>query len=416
MGKNLNNILNHKHQDAFQSTDPVLLLYGGAGAGKSFTIADKLLLQSVWQPDRDIKIIVIRKTFPSLRNAVIDIFQSRAKTLGLPFNLNKGEWKAYCLNLTFIFQSLNCAEDFEKLKSMTDIDFIWINELSEVREADFEECDRRLRGGQSRYEQLICDFNPVGKTSWVYKRFFQKNIGNVRKLRFTVLDNHFKFLNSEKGKRYIEKLKAAKEYNYNLYKIYFLGEWGELEGVIYDWDIVEKPDLQFDEVFYGGDFGYSVDPAALVRIYRKADEYWLEEVIYETELTNMQLGRKMIDRKVNGVDYSYWDSAEPKSIQELCNMGINAIPADKGPDSVRAGIDFLKEQRIHIIEGNENIIKEQKSYVWKTDKDGNALNVPIDLNNHAMDAVRYGIYTHCKHSDVAIYTNAMYLKEQKEYA
>ena len=164
-----------------------------------------------------------------------------------------------------------------------------------------------------------------------------------------------------------------------------------------DWDIVyDGPPDNPDEIFYGGDFGYSVDPAALVRIYRKANEFWVEQVIYETELTNIQLGNKMKVKGINDTDVIYWDCAEPKSIQELYEMGFNVKPCEKGPDSVRAGIDFLKEQRIHIIDGSENIINEQKSYVWKEDKDGNTLNIPLPFDNHAMDAIRYGIYTHCK--------------------
>ncbi|GAG11087.1 unnamed protein product, partial [marine sediment metagenome] len=85
-----------------------------------------------------------------------------------------------------------------------------------------------------------------------------------------------------------------------------------------------------------------------------------------------------------------------KSIQELYDYPFNAKPCEKGPDSVRAGIDFLKEQKIHIIDGSEWIIKEQKAYIWDEDKDGNSLNIPIKHDNHAMDAIRYGIYTHCK--------------------
>lgn len=410
---NHNKFLNPNHKKIFQSKSPELIVYGGAGAGKSFSIADKLLHQSIWQHDKKIKIVVIRKTFPSLRNTSLDILEGRAETFQLPFKVNKAEWHAQCSNVHFIFQSLNNKEDYDKLKSLTDVDFFWINEVHEIREADYDECLRRLRGGQSEYEQIIVDFNPIGKTSWVYKRFFEKNIGNVEKLHYTVLDNHPDYLATEKAQRYVEKLKATKEYNYNLYKIYFLGEWGELEGVIYDWDTVPLPDIKFDEIFYGGDFGYSVDPAALIKIYRKSNEYWLQEVIYEQELTNTQLGKRMKVSGINGTDISFWDCAEPKSIQELCDMNLNAQPAIKGPDSVRAGIDFLKQQKIHIIEGSENISKEQKSYIWKEDKDGNALNVPIDINNHAMDGIRYGIYTNAKHGGIQLYTDSMHNKQSE---
>jgi len=394
---NLNQYLNPNHTELFQSADPELVVYGGANAGKTYSIADKLLWQSVWQNDRPLKAMVIRKTFPALRVSALEILEKRASLFKMPFNLNKSDWIARCYNMTFVFQSLNNKEDFEKLKSQTDIDFIWINEVHQLREPDYDECLRRMRGGKGRFEQIIVDFNPIGKTSWVFQRFFEKNINNAKKLRYTILDNHPGYMALEKSQRELERLKATKKYNENYYKIYFLGEWGELEGLIFpNWDIVDAPPDNPDEVFYGGDFGYSVDPAALVRIYRKANEFWVEQIIYETELTNIQLGNKMRAKGINDTDVIYWDCAEPKSIQELYDMGFNVKPCEKGPDSVRAGIDFLKEQRIHIIDGSEKIITEQKSYVWKEDKDGNTLNVPLEMDNHAMDAIRYGIYTHCK--------------------
>ncbi len=388
--------LNPNHLELFQCADPELIVYGGANAGKTYSIADKLLYQSAWQNDRPLKALIIRKTFPALRVSVLEVLEKRAKLFKMPFNLNKADWIAHCYNMTFVFQSLNNKEDYEKLRSQTDIDFIWINEVHQLREPDYEECLRRLRGGDSKFEQIIIDFNPIGKTSWVFKRFFEKNIGNVKKLRYTILDNHPGYLALEKTQREVERLKATKAHNENYYKIYFLGHWGDLEGVIFDWDIVRKPPDNPDEIFYGGDFGYSVDEAALIRIYRKADEFWVQQVIYEKELTNIQLGQKMEKAGLDDLVPNYWDCAEPKSIQELYDYPFNAKPCEKGPDSVRAGIDFLKEQKIHIIDGSEDIINEQKSYVWDEDKDGNSLNIPIKFHNHAMDAIRYGIYTHCK--------------------
>ena len=395
---NLNPHLNPNHAELFQSADPELVVYGGANAGKTYSIADKLLCQSVVQSDRPLKALVIRKTFPALRVSALEILEARAALFRMPFNLNKADWIARCHNMTFVFQSLNNKEDYEKLHSQTDIDFIWINEVIQLREPDYEECLRRMRGGKSSFEQIIIDFNPIGKTSWIYKRFFERNIGNAKKLRYTVLDNHPDYLALPKTQRELRRLQATKKHNKNYYDIYFLGEWGELEGIIYDWDVVPKPEGQFyDEIFYGGDFGYSVDPAVLLRIYRKADEFWLEELVYETGLTNQALGRKMRKAGVASDDYVYFDSAEPKSIQELCDMDFTVKPCEKGPDSVVAGIDFLQEQNIHIIDGGENISIEQRSYVRQQDKDGNWLPKPIEFNNHAMSAARYGIHTHCKH-------------------
>jgi len=390
---NLNQHLNPKHTELFKSTDLELCVRGGANAGKTYSIADKLLIQSMIFPDIPLKVLVVKETQPSLRDTVIDVLSKRAELFGFPLKINQQTLTGRLNKMQFLFRSMHNKEDYRKVKSMTDVDFVWINEITEIREPDYRMIKSRKRGGKCPYSQMIFDFNPVGKTSWVYQRFFERNIGNCKKLKYTVLDNPWAKPHE------IEELRATQYDDPNYYKIYFEGEWGELEGVIYNWDVVPLPNPDrnwYDEIFYGGDFGYSVDPAAVVKIYRKANEFWVQEIIYATGLTNIELGREMRRLGVYEEDSVYFDSAEPKSIEELYQLGFNVYPSSKGADSVRAGIDYLKEQKIHIVEGSQNIQKEQRSYIWKKDKDGNPLNEPIRINNHAMDAIRYGIYTHIK--------------------
>lgn len=386
---NLNQHLNPNHAELFGSTDFELVVRGGANAGKTYSIADKLLMQPILQPNVPLKALIVRKTLPRLRSSTIEIIEKRAKLFKLPFNLNQNTMRAHIGNMIFDFTSLNNKDDYEKIRSMTDVDFVWCNEVPELNEDDYELLRTRIRGGQSSFAQFITDFNPIGKTTWVFKRLFEKNIGNARKLKYTILDNPWA------SQQEIERLKATRNYNLNFYNIYFEGEWGELEAIIYSWDIVDRPPGNPDEIFYGGDFGYSIDPAAYIKIYRKADEFWVEEIFYEKGLTNPAIARKI---KEHGSDrsISYWDCAEPKSIQELYDLKVNVLPCEKGPDSVRAGIDYLQSKDIHIIDGSENIIRECRSYVNKTDKDGNYLPEPINFNNHTMDGIRYGVFTHMK--------------------
>jgi phage terminase large subunit len=389
-------LLNPNHKAIHESTARELLVYGGANSGKSYSIADKLLLQPIWQPGVPLRAAVVRKTLPSLRRSALYIIEKRAAEFGLPLVVNRGEWTAKYGKMEFLFLSMNNEEDHQKLKSLTDLDFIWINELPEIRETDYDELVLRLRGGKSSYDQIIADFNPIGKTSWVYKRFWETDVYEADKLRYTIEDNHPSYLADPKTKAYIASIERTREQNPNYYRIYRLGEWGELEGVIFNWDVVPFPkDIRFDEVFYGGDFGYT-EPAALIRIYRKGKEYWLEEIVYEAGLTNQALAAKAVAGGVTRSADCYFDSAEPKSIQELKDAGINAKPAIKGPDSVRYGIDYLLSIKVHIIEGSENISREVRSYVRKTDKDGRYLEEPIEFNDHAMSAVRYGITTHAR--------------------
>lgn len=398
---NLNRILNPRHERIFQSTTRELLVYGGAGAGKSYSIADKLFIQGILNPLERQKIVVVRKTLASIRKSTLDIIERRADALRRPFDLDRSTWTARCGRQTWVFTGINNREDYQKIKSLTDVNFIWVNELTELREDDYRELSLRLRGekltGRFGFRQLISDFNPIGKTSWVYERFWQRLEGSAEKRRYTVLDNPWA------DPLYIDQLRLSAKDDENFYKIYFLGEWGELQGVIFNWDAVPLPAFHFDEIFYGGDFGYSIDPAALVKIYRKADEYWVEELVYRTGLTNPALAEASIGAGVGRWDDTYWDSAEPKSIQELCDNGLNAKPSLKGADSVRSGIDFLRSKKIHIVEGSENLIKEVKSYVWKKDKDGRNLPVPAaSARDHAISAARYGIVTHAHSGGVFI--------------
>ncbi len=391
---NLNTVMNPLHEDVFRSTDRELLVYGGAGAGKSYTIADKLFLQGILNPGEKQKIVVVRKTLASIRKSTLDIIERRAAALQRPFILDRSSWTARCGNQTWIFTGMNNREDYQKVKSLTDVNFIWINELTELREDDYRELLLRLRGGlgtsRFSFRQIIGDFNPIGKTSWIYDRFWTRLASSAEKLRYTVLDNPWA------EPEYVDRLKQAAADNPNFHRVYFLGEWGELEGVIFNWDVVPLPAIAFDEIIYGGDFGYSVDPSALVKIYRRADEFWIEELLYQTGLTNPALAEAALRLGVPPRAESYWDSAEPKSIQELKNCGLNAKPSLKGPDSVRASIDFLLSLKIHIVEGSPNLSKEVRSYVRKMDKDGNFLPEPIEHDDHAIKAAIYGIYTHMK--------------------
>jgi phage terminase large subunit len=178
--------------------------------------------------------------------------------------------------------------------------------------------------------------------------------------------------------------------------IYRFGIWAAPKGQIYKWRTDRPLPVPCDEIVYGLDFGYSVNPSALIRIHRKADEFYVEELVYENKLTNQDLGMKMRNLNVRPLDYVYADSAEPKSIDEINSMGFNVLPAPKGADSVRSGIDFLRSQKIFVLAGSSNIIKELSTYKWKVDKNDDPLPEPVKFNDHALDAIRYAIFSHIK--------------------
>lgn len=169
--------------------------------------------------------------------------------------------------------------------------------------------------------------------------------------------------------------------------VYGKGELGEVEGKIYkDWDIIDAIPHTARLERYGLDFGYSNDPTAIVALYYHNGGYILDEILYQKGMSNKQLADTLLNQQAALV---IADSAEPKSIDEIKIHGVNIVAAEKGPDSVRNGIQLVQDQRISVTKRSVNLIKEYRNYLWETDKQGVILNVPEHTFSHSMDALRY---------------------------
>jgi len=168
-----------------------------------------------------------------------------------------------------------------------------------------------------------------------------------------------------------------------------------------DWkEIDEFPEC--DVEFFGLDFGFTNDPTALIRIGKNGSNIYLDEWIYQVGMTNTDIRLRAKNMGI-GLREIFGDSAEAKSIEEIKNpkdengkviysAGLNIKPAVKGPDSINAGISKLKEYKVHYTKRSLNIKREKNNYCWIMSGGVNT-NVPVDEYNHAMDAIRYGIYT-----------------------
>lgn len=373
-----------------------LVMCGGRGSGKSEFAARKIFYRCMKEGGH--RFLILRKVRKTAKESVQEVMRRLLDGNKVTYDHNKSDriisFRSPNGKLNqLLFDGL---DEFEKIKSIKGLTGIWMEETTEFTKKDFIEVDLCLREVGPSYKQVMLTFNPDEVLApWIKKRFFDDKDPNAFVHPSTVEDNPV----AEIREAYRLQLDALDDET--LKKIYRHGLWAAPKGQIYDWDVVDTPSDNPDEIFYGGDFGYSVNPAFLGRIYRKADEFWLEELIYKTGLTNQMLGREMENVGVKPDDDVYFDSAEPKSIDELCEMGFNVKPAQKGPDSVRAGIDFLKSKDIHIIKGSENTIKEKNKYKWKEDKNGNPLPEPVKFDDHAMDGWRYGIFTHIKQSGPA---------------
>ena len=227
---------------------------------------------------------------------------------------------------------------------------------------------------------IFIDFNPADDYSWVYD--VSDSPGN-KLIISTYKDNPY--LTPEQ----INEIESLKDSDQNLWNVFGLGLRGHSTETIYThWKLC--PGLPGKgELFFGQDFGYNV-PSALVAMEIHEGAVYCEQALYETKLTTADL----IERyKAYGIDRSseiFCDAAEPKTIEELCRAGFNAKPADK---DVTEGIRKVKSMPVYITTGSTDLIKEIKNYKWKIDKDGKVLDEPIKFNDHAVDAIRYGVFT-----------------------
>lgn len=380
----LNNILNNKHKEFFKTIKEEVIFYGGSNAGKSYSTCDKILLQSLIQ-NKKLKILVVRKTLPSLKKTCLSLIQERAKILNIPYQLNKTDMVMTLLDGTgteIYFISIDDVQAVEKIKSFTDVDIIWIEEANELTEDAYNQLTLRLRGGQGLYKQIICTLNPISISSWIYRRFFI-NENKAQKIRVTIEDNPWA------SKKEYERLEQYKQISDKVYNVYRKGEWGSLEGNIYtNWEIVDSIPGKVDEIIYGLDFGFNA-PTSLVKIYLCDGVPYFEEKIYESGLTNVDLINKLKTLEI-GKNTIYADCAEPARIEELRRNGFIIIESDK---DVLAGINYIKTLKPGILSNSVNIIKEYQTYAWDKNKD-NLIDKPVKFMDHSLDAIRYALYTH----------------------
>jgi len=359
-----------------QTKSKTVIVYGGAGSGKSYTVALFLIEKFLHESNKHF--LITRKTNPSLKLTSYALMLNFLSEIGVPFELNKSEQVIQFNKNVMVFRGM---DDPEKIKS-AEFNYVWMEEATEFSLDDYRQLTLRLRRYTNSRNQMYLTFNPL-KTTWLYKEFFAQSKEDTAILKTNYKDNPF--LSTE----YIETLEGLKNEDETYYKIYALGDFASPEGTIYaNFDIVHAP--KCDQVIYGIDFGYN-NPSAVLKIGIKDGEYFIMDEIYQTRLTNAEL----IERLKTFVDRSpvYADAAEPNRIEEIRQAGFNIYAADK---SVKDGIDCVKRQKLHIDPKCVNTLKEIEGYKWRQDKDGNSLDDPVKYMDHAMDALRYALYTHSK--------------------
>lgn len=228
---------------------------------------------------------------------------------------------------------------------------------------------------------VFADWNPSDPHHWLREEIEDKRTsekGDVNVIVSTYKDNPHLTIDE------VAEIEYLRNVDPELWAIFGTGEYGSLTDVIFkNYEVTEYPD-DCDYNYLGIDFGFSHDPAAVIVVGRKGSNLYLKELIYKTHLTNQQLASEIKETTYSRL-FAVADSAEPKSIAELQNQGLNVGGAVKGPDSVRSGIMKMREFTINIDPGSINILKEFRAYKWSDKKAG----VPVDAWNHSIDAIRY---------------------------
>jgi len=399
----IRNVINPHFYDLLWDIHRYLVMYGGAGSGKSVFAAEKVLIRILTDLDTDIKhrVLVLRKTSPSARESVYKLIKSLISDWNLDNIVHPNKTD---MTFTFINGSeilIRGLDDPGKIKSIYDITSIWMEEASEFTEDDFNELDRRLRGDQKTYLQIMMTFNPVSKLSWLYKTFVQ-DINPMARIHHSTFKNNMFLGDSQVYKSILERYQSTK--NKHQYKVYYLGEWGSLEGLIYtNWSEFDEWPV-CDTIVYGLDFGFGSDELAIVKVGAKENAFYVEELLYACEMTNEKLIPWLIAKGLAGEARIYCDCSSPDRIASLRASGIRALPCKKGQGSVQAGIDFIQGKDLYV--KGKNLLNEIQDYTYKKDRFGNSMGEPKDGRDHMLDAMRYAIFTYFAHKmDLTLITS-----------
>jgi phage terminase large subunit len=347
---------------------------GSTRSSKTYSIVQVLINIANELPNKEIT--VVSESLTHLKRGARKDFLDQLHEMGIfreeEFNRTDN---VYTFKRTGSYVEFFGADEPAKLRG-PGRHILYINEANLIPQASYTQLAIRTK------ETIFVDFNPADEFSYVYdlalgpeakfiKSTYRNNLANLTKSQ-------------------IEEIEALKDLDDNLWRVYGLGERGTSRDTIYThWKLKKELPLR-GEIFIGQDFGFNV-PSATILIEHYEGAIYAKELLYETKLTTNDL----IARYANELDISrtieiFCDNAEPKTIEEICRAGYNAKPADK---AVLEGIRKIKGMPLYLIEGSTNLISEINSYKWKVNKNGETLDEPVKFRDHAMDALRYGVFT-----------------------
>ena len=366
---------------------------GSAGSGKSYTIAQRIIIRCTKEP---IRVLVCRRYATTLRNSCFALFKEiLTKWKLLPYV----KIKETDMSITFPNGSqiiMVGLDTEEKLLSLTNISTVWVEEAYEVEKSKVEQLNLRMRGTAAN-QQLILSWNPISKHSWLYDFTVKNPPENSVFIHSTYKDNPF--LNPE----YVQALDEMEIRNPEKYRVYGRGEWGvDSSGlVIKNWKSEAFDAMALAaaglEHRAGMDLGFIDKTAIIDTLYDKANHtIYVFNEFYKSGCQPSELAAAIKDMNLAKSKIKV-DAAEPRTIQFFRNEGINAEGAAKGKDSVKAGLMFLQDNLIIVHPKCQNFITELENFSYiKSKQTGEWTEDTTHEWSHAIDACRYAysdIYT-----------------------
>lgn len=374
------------------------IAYGSAGSGKSVNIARDYILKLSDPRNKGANLLCVRKvsesnrqsTYAELVSAVYACFGDKSSRY---WDIKDLSMRCKKTGNRIMFAGFNDIRQREKVKSITVPDgkltSVWVEEATELQENDVDILDDRLRGllPDNLYYQMTLSFNPVSISHWIKAKYFDVSNDDFFINHSTYLDNRFI------DPAFYRRMELRKERDPEGYRIYGLGEWGEIGGLILTkWKVepLDKDFSKYDYVFMGQDFGFNHANAILTIGFKDGNIYILDEIYVQEMDTNAII--KHAEGKINKNVIMFCDSAEPDRIQTWRRAGYRASPVEKEAGSVSAQIDFLKRRKIYVDASCLATIKELRQWKWAQDRlTGKYLDVPVGACDDAMAALRYGI-------------------------
>lgn len=379
---------NKKFDFLFKPENFITVLQGSSSSGKTYAILQMMIIKAASGEWANKTIDIIRRTLPSHKIGAMKDFEDILKKINLYSNKihNRSEHSYNVGSCVFRFYS---TDDEAKMRGPRR-DIVYFNEVLELKKMDVLQVLMRTK------ELVFMDFNPSDEFHWVYEDIIEGR-DDVTFHKSTYKDNPFIPKNT------VKEIERLKKIDFNLWRIYGLGERGVSQATIFtNWDYYKGDFEKFEgEEVLGLDFGFN-HPTALVRVKidNKNKKILAKELLYKSGLTDAMIVSELDNLQKSGdVNYNSTitaDSARPEVIRTIADYGYNIHPTKKGTKSVLDGINFIKEHELYITEDSVNLAKELRTYKWKVDKDDRVLDDPVKINDDLVDALRYAVESHMR--------------------